>query len=310
MQRELDQFEQMQDNCIWHYTDWDTCTKIMDTARGVAANVLRASDLSYMNDESELRYAISLLLSTCPPADRQILEREIHGSMQLAHVYAACFSEESDSLSQWRAYGGSGVQVAIGFDAQKIEAIAAKQYFRKLKCEYDLAKQVDILSTLVAELQPHKTIIETAKKWADQAKREGRIPESTSPDVFISPPQWRGMRGSMAGICGRYLPRVKHDRFADEKEVRLVSPPTLEHLPTSPQLLAVNHFVRHRMVVPYVELNIADDSGAVPIRGIRVGPGPHAESNVRALRAWLNALDRHRYAGIPVLQSRAPFRNW
>ena len=39
------------------------------------------------------------------------------------HTYFCCFSESSDLLSQWRAYGNDGQGVAIGFNAKLLSKI-------------------------------------------------------------------------------------------------------------------------------------------------------------------------------------------
>jgi hypothetical protein len=95
---------------------------------------LHATDLRFMNDSGELRYAQNLfrevLDSALPHYDSRLREPFSQGIGLLdrredQRFYAVCFCEEGDVLSQWRAYGSSGGGYAVGFDVRALVSLFA-----------------------------------------------------------------------------------------------------------------------------------------------------------------------------------------
>jgi hypothetical protein len=97
------------------------------TAKGVAgiltAQALWASDILCLNDRSEWRYAIDLVLDAAgrrtDPLSKEVVHvfekyhKTILGLGTEWFVYVTCFCEEGDLLSQWRGYASDGF--SIGF---------------------------------------------------------------------------------------------------------------------------------------------------------------------------------------------------
>ena len=96
----------------YHYTDSAGLLGIIEEGECL----FRASDVRFLNDSEELRYAASqfeqwLLLRhqrTLPTEIGQLLDSE-------PGIYVVCLSERRDSLSQWRAYG----DYALGLDVKE-----------------------------------------------------------------------------------------------------------------------------------------------------------------------------------------------
>lgn len=79
--------------------------------------------------------------------------------VQYAKSFLTCFSEASDLLSQWRAYGNDGKGVAIGFNAELFDNFVQGSYYLT-KVIYD---QKEILNFLhIAIEQPLKYAIESS----------------------------------------------------------------------------------------------------------------------------------------------------
>jgi len=77
---------------------------------------------------------------------------------ETAKLYACCFSEEEDLLSQWRAYANNGSGVAIGFSKKDLLNLNADKYgFTFKKICYDITEQDKYIDRMV------ETIIETTK---------------------------------------------------------------------------------------------------------------------------------------------------
>lgn len=88
--------------CMYYqYRSFDNFWKIIDS------DVLWARNIRFSNDKQEQRQGQKLVFK--------------NGQVETEDdYYMICFSDNSDSLSQWRAYAGKG-GVAIGFDFKSLE---------------------------------------------------------------------------------------------------------------------------------------------------------------------------------------------
>ena len=147
---------------LYHYT---TQTGLL----GIIKNrEIWATHTQYLNDRREFLHAVDLVRgeiqrllyeqNTGPgeasTARTEALKR-MHNSISLSpehiNVCVCSFSEDSDSLSQWRAYGGSS-GFAIGFSPEVLGAAVEKQNFFLARCVYDPVAQLDIVRALVEEV--------------------------------------------------------------------------------------------------------------------------------------------------------------
>ena len=86
------------------------------------SSTLWATDLAYLNDTSEFQYAQTMISEAVGALQPNPLVAEAIGIVK-AHakelgleMYASCFCEEDDLLSQWRAYSGNDTGYCIQFD--------------------------------------------------------------------------------------------------------------------------------------------------------------------------------------------------
>jgi hypothetical protein len=89
----------------------------------------------------------------------------MHNALSLSpehiNVCVCSFSEDSDSLSQWRAYGGSS-GFAIGFSGEVLGAAVESQRFFLAQCIYDPGTQLNIVRALVEEVLDEARIFQRA----------------------------------------------------------------------------------------------------------------------------------------------------
>ena len=89
----------------------------------------------FLNDTQEYNHAIVMIASemaerikTAPANEISILEvilKQITHDLSQINVCVCCFSEDGDSLSQWRAYGSSAASCSIGFCGESLASIAS-----------------------------------------------------------------------------------------------------------------------------------------------------------------------------------------
>src|SRR5207302_7163681 len=98
-----------------------------------------ATQVSCLNDESELRYAVRLLrqalhdrrAAATPTPDEEYLYDRIEAELSVdttasSEWFVACFSQVDDDLSQWRAYGGGEGGYAIGLLSSALGEVGAR----------------------------------------------------------------------------------------------------------------------------------------------------------------------------------------
>ena len=177
---------------LYHYTNSAGLLGIVQNCE------IWCTHTQYLNDVTEFRHALTLF-------EDEIRERMKGASAQLGsqletlstslentegmNVCVASFSEEEDSLSQWRAYGAGPGSFAVGFKADQIKLAAEERSWNLAPCVYDEPTQralvSDALDYLVHQNDYNKTL---------------------------------------AVLCG-ISPMLKHPAFASEKEWRIISRP-------------------------------------------------------------------------------------
>jgi hypothetical protein len=269
---------------LYHYTAQNGLLGIVEKAE------LWATKVQYMNDATEFGVSLdlarqrleSLLEETCKDASARSFKtayaellRSLTGLEQI-NIFASCFCEDGDLLSQWRGYSSSG-GVAIGFDTRALTKVASEAGFILGKCVYELDIQ--------------RVIVNEAIEYCCQEDLAGRA-------------QW-GRHGPLAEILFRCGAFFKDSSFSEEKEWRLVSPTVdfwHERLRFRPG---------RSMLTPYYAVPVAEGEAPL-VRHIVVGPCPHMELAKSAVEALLmkhglrGPLQGHRVA----LGSSVPFRNW
>jgi hypothetical protein len=111
----------MTEDLIYHYTTTRGLLGILESRE------LWASDLRYMNDLSELKYANNLINKEIDKSvgsdflTAALIDYSPGRILDLFAVYACCFCEDGDQLSQWRAYTEKGTGFALGFNRKLIK---------------------------------------------------------------------------------------------------------------------------------------------------------------------------------------------
>lgn len=116
---------------IYHYCSAEAFIHILQTGR------LWASDARRTNDRRELDVFKGLAFAHIEELAKQDsaiqtfasqLDFHIEAVEDMSEYYVCCFSEDSDSVSQWVAYADRGTGFAIGFDVNAVRmAIGASQ---------------------------------------------------------------------------------------------------------------------------------------------------------------------------------------
>jgi len=270
---------------LYHYTNANGFKGIIDSKS------LWLTDINYLNDAGELRYAQNLI--------RDIIKgfSEDNKGHQLFFdkldwlsdpfensfdIYITCFCEEGELLSQWKSYG----LYSIGFNTIK-DLRVNPSTFRKegdyhkatlLKVIYDRDKQIDTITDIINSLfKLYKHSLSKYDKWPEMiAQKYARV---------------------FANFIMRYVLCFKNEVFKEENEWRLI------HVQENRNDGKIKFRPADEYLIPYIEgeirtideeifneyhqkiavmgvddlKNYVEENGEFPIKEIIIGPDPHHE---------------------------------
>lgn len=281
---------------LWHYTTGTSLLAIINS------NQLYATQVSCLNDSTEIRYGTSLLreafVSLQPEEslredERKLLAGLIRNTTQAEAIpisapskwFVTCFSQQRDDLSQWRAYSGGENGFAIGFTAGGLFRFGARYNLVRVSYDGDLHRKLAIKIAL-ATLQFFK---EGLDKRADTAAQQW-------PSEFLS--EWDMMLSYLA-------PMVKHPAFQSENEYRIMYELNLQDLPELKFIQKSSLMSRH------LPLSFSSEFGEspsvrLPIKEILVGPSRHKEISAVSVHTLLR---QKGYDSVQVGVSAIPFQS-
>jgi hypothetical protein len=256
---------------LYHYTSLDVLVKIVESG------VMWASSVFYMNDASEIRHGIDVIM-TCAAeqfakvtdASKREILRHLVGwvsNQRDRHFpfFVACFSEKSDDINQWRSYSPSGNGVCIGFDHIVMHDCFREQGWDFAHCFYQRTNQ---------------------KQWADAfITRAVLAVEEAEPDVnkrgdesFYSP-----IFNTTLDVLLEVASRIKHPAFAEEREWRLMS-----RLLKSEQCDRIAFRTGGSMMIPYLPLRLTPNANTtLKLAAVTIGPTRSSELARRSLESYL-----------------------
>lgn len=283
---------------LWHYTDagglqgilhadrlWATNTRFLNDSQEISYGIHMATEAMREHRFGGLRRETTHFLAGFADPEARIIHQFLDRTLD---AFVACFCEDGDLLSQWRAYAGhdSAGGYALGFTppgALPAWAVSAPggHGLSLRRVRYDPTEQKDQFERLLTALIPvldadptsaaHQNAF--AKNWVDG------IVEAAS---------W-----------------CKHPAFREEREWRIVYIRNDDRKP-----LPVKHRSSGGLVVPYVELEIPAGVGShpdkLPIAVVNCGPSPEPEVKARGVRSLLST--QPHLSGVSVTGSAAPLR--
>lgn len=190
---------------VYHYCTVETMKDILEQG------TLRLSDIEKSNDYAERKWIQNMIdeefFAKYPHNHRlfgtyQKCKKEF---IESRNLYAACFSENPDLLSQWRAYAMDGRGVAIGFYKRYLKQLEEQNpNLHYLKICYDLKRHNRYACEKAEKMQCLLERRETLEHIVNMIFSEPEIDlgEMKNP-AFSEEQEWR--------ICMTAEPAVKQD---------------------------------------------------------------------------------------------------
>jgi hypothetical protein len=283
---------------IYHYTNAEGFKEIIKTREIWMTNAL------FVNDKTELRTS----LEGCdifkgvqfknPEFNVFKNERQRPESKDVEDYYLASFSEEDNSLDQFRAYG----DYCIGFDAKKLR----KDRFNLFKCVY---RDIDIKNWIIKKGVTYKgaaffnlrfAVLSKLKNKHHKSEREIRL-------LIVSNSSWDGYTNSPEMFCRQPAIYFRHSnvlnvpvpyvKFFIPKEPKTKE--ELEKMVRSKSQIETKKIIRN--------METEQERKPLPINKVKIGPMQHQEEAVFATKIFLleNGYDK-----VEVIPSDIPYRGF
>lgn len=271
----------------YHYTSARALHGIVESGS------IWATDSRFLNDTMELQYAldrasqtISELCGSLPTSDHDALDMfsGALGDVPKARVYVASFSEENDSLPQWRGYCPTTGGFAIGIATPPLEA---RQDCHFLQCVYDAAQQGSLVHELIGFLLNRYRTFPSDDSEDVAAMRLGRLSLEFLEGILI-----------LAAV-------FKHPSFAEEREWRIVLIDSYS-ADISERDEKISFREGRSGLVPYIAYSLVRAVQSSNFPEVRVGPNPHIALACDASVSFMRASGHE----TTVIQSTIPYRAW
>jgi hypothetical protein len=289
-------FEFNNEDIIWHYASGNALLGIIETG------TLYATQVSCLNDSTEIRYAaklvrdafINLGSNTEEEEEKRFLDRIIKATVEEPAAptnlpsawFVTCFSKEKDDLSQWRAYTGGENGYAIAFLAG------------------GFLGRGSLVARVNYDEEQHKQVAENVANSTMLFFKEGLKARSTGEVNTATIDSWATeFLGEWERFVGHLAPMVKDPAFRGENEYRIVHELQAQEIG---QLLFKQKetlMSRHLPLI-FPPPNWATRSQLLPIAEVMVGPSRHKEIS----RVSVETLLRQKGYQVPVTVSKAPFQ--
>jgi hypothetical protein len=258
---------------VYHYTDAAALKGILETGR------LWAADMLYLDGSREVNYTYGLIRDhlhrRLTPSQRSVADFVLQAESALdprrwaRGLFVACFCEDGDALSQWRAHAGDGY--SLGLRTAALDGVGVRVQSAGLRrVVYDAEQQSAQLQRL---LDRALAVISAATSAPEE---ERRAINDTVLEFLID---------HMIEFVATFKPPT----FREEAEWRLAV--ALDTGYVGEGTYQVQFRVEAGHPVPYVELDISPRGGPSdsPVAEVVCGPIDRGELAARSIRLLLKS---------------------
>lgn len=267
---------------LYHYTAADGLAGIIKTRE------LWATHADYMNDASELRYALKVFAQVAKAYKGDeanggawtLVKRLI--KTRWVRVFAVSMCTKPDLLGQWRGYGTRGGGFSIGFETQALLPFLQRAGFMLVPAIYKQNEQEGVARDIITK---HLAAMEEVDFSDSDAARMAATALLTD---FL-----------------QAIVRLKHPRFRAEKEWRLI------RMTSNPIGVAEAQKIEVRAcggrLLPFQRLTVEADDLRTPIKELVIGPRLDPRLDKRAATMLLQ---HEALTNVAIRVSKIPLRGW
>jgi hypothetical protein len=261
---------------LYHYTTIQGLIGILQNKN------IWATSIFHLNDKEELFHARKLFIEAISKYKDEILNEEsllVNDVLQLLKnfsedfpIFVISFSAVKNQLSQWRGYCPGGNGFMIGFDSFKLQKKLGHNGIRLVQCKYEDVEQKSFVDNFIRE----RIIL-----------RKSNSEEEDFDSVKI-----------VLQII-EMLPILKNKSFREEKEWRLIIDLAYK------DLSKIKFRIGKTVPIPYIEVDLIDKEGKLPIESIMVGPTPNKDESIKSINLFKY---KEKMTNLKVEYSDIPYR--
>lgn len=217
------------------------------------------------------------------------------------NVFVSSFSENGDSLSQWRAYSERSGGYSIGFRPEYLRAVGER--FLNGRSDRFFQGSDTLVRCIYCDEEEERSLREEIKKlvsaYIEEAATAAKLPVGEGIQGFRTP---AALAIKHFLKLGQRSAITKDIGFREEAEWRLAF-----LLKQGPAVKDIEFKPGSSMPVPYLKVPLDLDEQAIGIWKVIVGPCPHPSEAARSVQMLLES---EGYRDVEVVSSKIPYRNW
>jgi len=217
------------------------------------------------------------------------------------NVFVSSFSENGDSLSQWRAYSESSGGYSIGFRPEYLCVVGER--FLSSRPDRFIQGSDTLVRCIYYDEEQEKSLKDEIKKlvtaYIEEASSAPKLPVEEGIQGFRTP---AALAIKHFSKLGKQSAITKDNGFREEAEWRLAF-----LLQQGSTVTGIEFRPGSSMPVPYLKVPLRLEDQVIEIWKVIVGPCPHPSEAVRSVQMLLES---EGFRDVEVVPSKIPFRNW
>jgi len=282
---------------VFHYTSPNGLIGILRSKKIWATNIRYLNDFNELVEASDAAENILKEMINDEKGDekKKLLYNmyEKVGTAASRH-YVCSFSEDEDSLSQWRAYCPPTGGYALGVPSGHLNALANEYGWLFVKCVYDEDEKYDIVKEII------NSFLNDFQRGIEKNKSKKNTDDLNNFLTEIA----LNFQTHIAKIGGA----IKNKAFKEEKEWRLISPSVIE----------TNKNIEFREgpsgAIPYYIFDLQSEKNPnltnFNNNKIQLKVGPTPQMNIEARQAAQYIMNRYLGVSTGHSLSSIPYKGW
>lgn len=217
------------------------------------------------------------------------------------NVFVSSFSENGDSLSQWRAYSERSGGYSIGFRPEYLRAVG-EQFLRSRPDRFSQGSDT-LVRCIYYNEEEERSLRDEIKKlvsaYIEEAATAAKLPVREGIQGFRTP---AALAVKHFLKFGKRSAITKDNGFREEAEWRLAF-----LLRQGSTVTDIEFKPGSSMPVPYLKVPLRLEDQVIGIWKVIVGPGPHPSEAGKSVQMLLES---EGIRGVDVVSSQIPYRNW
>ncbi len=217
------------------------------------------------------------------------------------NVFVSSFSENGDSLSQWRAYSERSGGYSIGFRPEYLRAVG-ERFLSSRPDRFSRASDT-LIRCIYYDEEEERSLKDEIKKlvnaYIEEAAAVTKLPVGEGIQGFRTP---AGLAIKHFLKLGKRSAITKDNGFREEAEWRLAF-----LLQQGSSITDIEFKPGSSMPVPYLKVPLRLEDQVIGIGKLIIGPCPHPSEAVKSVQMLLES---EGFRNVEVVPSTIPFRNW